>query len=248
MKKVAVILAIAIVSLSTGCVQKELQTSGEINIQESENKYNQNRIKEIDEILNDKYMILANKDNLLGSDYIPSELVKSEIPFQSYIVTRDLERLASEKASEMFNAAKEDGINLLGASGYRSYDIQFNMYQNKVAQVGAEKAGEYLAPPGASEHQTGLALDILSTNYGSLNEGFEDTEASKWLVENSYKYGFILRYLEDKVDITKYEYEPWHYRYVGQPMAEEIMNKGICLEEYIENLKQEKRDLERIEK
>lgn len=196
-------------------------------------------INQLNDKLNEKYMLLANKDNLLGEDYIPDDLVTSTIKFQDYIVTRDLDRLVAQKAKEMFEAAEEEGITLLGASGYRSYDIQLNLYNNKVAQVGKEAAEQYLAPPGGSEHQTGYALDILSSDYQSLDEGFENTRASKWLLENSYKFGFILRYPKDKVDITKYEYEPWHYRYVGEENAEDIMLNNLCLEEYIGNINKE---------
>lgn len=210
--------------------------SNEIDIEKENNK---NKIESLNETLNDRYMILANKDNLLGAEFIPDDLVISEIAFQDYIETRELDRLVASKALDMFEAAKNDGVILLGASGYRSYSIQLNMYNTKVAQVGKEAAEAYLAPPGASEHQTGYALDILSADYPALDEGFENTDSFKWLIDNSYKFGFILRYPKDKVEITKYEYEPWHYRYVGEEVAKEIMDKKICFEEYIMSTKEE---------
>ena len=234
---IMVTLMFSFVNLS-GCSDKEnkeVQQNQEVTSIDNVQAIN-NEIEELNTILNDRYMLLANKDNLLGEDYVPDQLVTSKIAFQDYIVTRDLDSLVADKAYEMFEAAKQEGITLLGASGYRSYAIQLNMYNSKVAQVGKEAAEEYLAPPGASEHQTGYALDILSADYPAMDDGFENTSASKWLLENSYKYGFILRYPKDKVDITKYEYEPWHYRYVGEKMAKEIMTNKICLEEYIQQI------------
>lgn len=90
--------------------------------------------------------------------------------------------------------------------------------------------------PGTSEHHTGLALDIVSQNYQLLDEEQENTPEQQWLMHNSYKYGFILRYPNDKSKITGIHYEPWHYRYVGKEIAKEIYEQGICLEEYLENL------------
>ena len=90
-----------------------------------------------------------------------------------------------------------------------------------------------MARPGTSEHQLGLALDIVSTSYTNLDKKQERTKEQKWLMANSYKYGFILRYPSDKCDITGINYEPWHYRYVGKAAAKEIYEKGICLEEYL---------------
>ena len=96
------------------------------------------------------------------------------------------------------------------------------------------EAGRLVAVPGTSEHQLGLALDIVDISYQILDEKQEDTPAQQWLLENSWKYGFILRYPKDKTDITKISYEPWHYRYVGEKAAKEIFDRKICLEEYLE--------------
>ena len=95
------------------------------------------------------------------------------------------------------------------------------------------EAGIWIAPPGTSEHQTGLAADIVSLDYQMLDEEQENTPEQKWLMENSYKYGFILRYPRDKTEITKIGYEPWHYRYVGVEAAKEIFENLLCLEEYL---------------
>ena len=97
----------------------------------------------------------------------------------------------------------------------------------------AAYAARWVAKPGTSEHQTGLALDIVAASYQLLDEGQEDTAEQKWLMENSWKYGFILRYMKDKTDITGTSFEPWHYRYVGVEDAQKITAQGVCLEEYL---------------
>lgn len=197
----------------------------------------ENEIITLENTIQEKYMLLVNKDedNRLSSSYIPDDLITTtNLPFQSYIETRDLDRTVAAAAQSMFNAAATDGITLLGASGYRSYQIQENMYVPEVAEIGKEEAEKYLAPPGGSEHQTGYALDILSADYGSMDDGFENTEAFKWLMANAQDYGFILRYPKDKVEITKYQYEPWHYRYVGIDHAKVIVKNNFTLEEYVD--------------
>ena len=128
----------------------------------------------------------------------------------------------------MRNAAREDGINLFVKSGYRSYIDQKIIYNGYVARDGKEGADRYSARPGHSEHQTGLAFDINSTY-----DSFADTPEAKWLAENSYKYGFIIRYPKDKEHITGYKYEPWHVRYLGVDKAKEVFDSGLCLEEFL---------------
>lgn len=117
----------------------------------------------------------------------------------------------------MFDAAKKEGYELAAVSGYRSYDRQKVIFDNEVSLKGERKAKEAVAYPGESEHQTGLAMDISSRSNGfELNEAFGSTADGKWVQDNAYKYGFIIRYPKNKEDITKYEYEPWHLRYVGK--------------------------------
>lgn len=134
------------------------------------------------------------------------------------------------------------GLNPLICSSYRTMDKQKELYKNKVdeylaqgySQESAEAAaGELVAVPGTSGHQLGLALDIVDVANQVLDERQENTEVQKWLMKNSWKYGFILRYPTDKSDITGISYEPWHYRYVGKEAAKEIYEAGICLEEYL---------------
>lgn len=209
------------------------------------------RIAEIDAILSDPYMILVNVDNGLASDYEPEDLTT--------IQDKQLVKIAAEQLEKMLNAAGEAGLDTINIySAYRNYSRQETNYNNKVNYYLAEGysedrarelAAEVVNPPGKSEHQTGLATDICTAsivnNYGNLNEAFEETEEYEWLYEHCAEYGFVLRYPKDKVEITGITFEPWHYRYVGVERAKEIMSKKICLEEYIQGLKDEKAAIEK---
>ena len=131
-------------------------------------------------------------------------------------------------------------------SGYRSYNHQSQTFQRKVkeytdqgySQTDAEReAATVVARPGTSEHHLGLAVDIVDTSLWALEEEQENLPAQRWLMENSWRYGFILRYPKDKIDVTGIIYEPWHYRYVGTDVAKEIYESGLTLEEYIARLR-----------
>lgn len=145
----------------------------------------------------------------------------------------------------MLQAAKESDVNLMICSPYRDMERQTMLFNRKINRYVAQGmsyteayrlAGEVVTVPGASEHQIGLALDIVCSTYDSLDEGFGDTQAGKWLAENSYRFGFILRYPEGKEFITGIDYEPWHFRYVGVEAATYITKKGLTLEEFWEEL------------
>ena len=131
--------------------------------------------------------------------------------------------------SQMVAAAKADGLSIYIASGFRSYSFQRNLYNKYVNQDGAAAADTYSARAGHSEHQSGLAADL-----NSVSDGFARTPEGIWLANNSYKYGFILRYPQGKTDETGYIYEPWHFRYVGTELAEKLYNGGdwITMEDY----------------
>ena len=144
--------------------------------------------------------------------------------------------------NDMLTDCREAGLLPIVCSAYRTEATQTRLYKNKVARVRASgvpekqveaEAAKWVAPPGTSEHQTGLALDIVAASYQILDEGQEDTAEQQWLMANSWKYGFILRYPSEKSDITGIGYEPWHYRYVGKAAAAAIYHSGICLEEYL---------------
>ena len=183
-------------------------------------------------------LVVANKQYPLPESY------KIDVSYVSGNYRLD-SRIA-DAYKQMITAAKNDGISLVIISGFRTYQGQTSLFNNKVNQYinsgysrekAKELAAQYVAPPGTSEHLTGLAVDLISPdwyNYNSdLNSNFENTKQFEWLYNNCAKYGFCLRYPKDKVSITGYNYEPWHYRYVGVEAATEIMNRKICLEEYV---------------
>ena len=150
-----------------------------------------------------------------------------------------------EEANEMLKKERKEGIFLVICSPYRDYDRQEMLFNQKVKSYMEQgmsfmeayiQSSHTIAVPGASEHQVGLALDIVCSTYYRLDEAFGDTEAGKWLAENSYQYGFILRYPKDKEEITGIEYEPWHFRYVGKEAAKEMTEQKLTLEEYVEQV------------
>ena len=173
-------------------------------------------------------LILVNKYNYVTEDYIPENL---EPISKNY--ARSGMQLVSE-AKEAFETlseeAKKEGMTVLAMSSYRSYEYQVNLYNNYVASDGKEAADTYSARAGYSEHQTGLAVDVYNGDLPYTS--FEETEEFNWMQENAYKYGFILRFPEDKVTITGYQYESWHYRYVGIKEATYIHEHNLTLEEY----------------
>ena len=173
-------------------------------------------------------LILVNKYNYLTEDYIPENLEPIDIAYaRSGMQLVSEARSAFETLSE---DAKKEGMNIIAMSSYRSYDYQVNLYDNYVATDGKEAADTYSARAGYSEHQTGLAVDVY--NKVLPYTSFEETEEFNWMQENAYKYGFILRFPKDKVNITGYQYESWHYRYVGKEAAKYIHNHDLTLEEY----------------
>lgn len=147
------------------------------------------------------------------------------------------------KLQEMMDACRAEGLQPLICSAYRSQELQEELFQNKISQLleqgysedtARKEAGTYVAVPGTSEHQLGLAVDIVDLHNQLLDESQEKTAVQQWLLAHSWEYGFILRYPSEKGEITGIAYEPWHYRYVGQAAAEEIHTLGVCLEEYLE--------------
>jgi zinc D-Ala-D-Ala carboxypeptidase len=181
-------------------------------------------------------LALVNKQFALPDGYEPNDLVKPNVSF-SY-GNQDIEKsyLRKEAASAletMFKDAKDSGINLNAVSGYRSYQRQEVLFDAEVSRVGREQAVQAVAVPGNSEHQTGLAMDISSDSVNNtLTEQFESTVEGQWLKENAHRYGFILRYPKGKETITGYQYEPWHFRFVGEKAAKLIYKKDLTLEEY----------------
>lgn len=180
-------------------------------------------------------VVMVNKDRSLPSDYIPSDLVVPNVKFSflQELPKKNMKKEGAIALEKLFEDAEKEGIELYAVSGYRAYERQNILFNYYVSKFGEEEASEFSARPGQSEHQTGLAMDISakSVEY-KLTDKFEETEEGKWVKENSYKYGFIIRYPKDKTDITGYSYEPWHIRYVGNDVAEYIYNNKITLEEF----------------
>ncbi len=190
------------------------------------------------------YMVLANPDNELPKEYI--ENVDKATIDSSYSTNRSSSKYLDSRMVGAFvsmcKAAKKDGIKLYAVSAYRSYSYQETLFKNRIQRVinddglsyeaAVKKAATIVARPGTSEHHLGLAVDI-----NSVETSFEKTKEFRWLNENAEKFGFVLRYPKDKKSITKIIYEPWHYRYVGVEHAKEMNRLGLCLEEYIEYLK-----------
>ena len=204
------------------------------------NKSSSKAEEEKEEIMfsrDDWKIVLINKQHPVPEDY---EFTLGTIKGNMRCDDRIIEELVA-----MLYGAKEEGVNLEICSPYRDLARQEMLFNNKITRymkkgmsyMDAYKvAGQAVTVPGASEHQIGLAIDIVSDTYSVLETGFGETEAGKWLAANCAEYGFILRYPEGKEYITGIGYEPWHFRYVGKDAATVIMDAGITLEEFWEDL------------
>ena len=174
--------------------------------------------------------VLVNKEYKIPNDYEPDDLIEPNIKF-SFNYEDEKRMLRSEAAKQLellFEAAKSDGHELLGVSGYRSYNRQKTLYEYNLLKYGYEYTQKYSAMPGTSEHQLGLAIDIsCKTMGGLLRTTFADTQEGKWVQANAYKYGYIVRYTKDKIGVTGYGYEPWHIRYVGCELAKFLYDNNI---------------------
>lgn len=182
-----------------------------------------------------KIDILINYENFLPDDW--------EVDLVELKNGQQIDRIAYDSLQDMMDDCRAAGYNPLICSSYRTNEKQTTLFNNKVQQYldkgysesqAKIEAGKWVAVPGTSEHQTGLTVDIVSVENQNLDESQLNTPCQLWLMEHCYDYGFILRYPVDKSDITKINFEPWHYRYVGMQAAQEIKEKGICLEEYDE--------------
>ena len=225
-------------SLETSINVEELYNTTnreEDNVKEEENK----KEKDIDSSTSDWELLLVNKNHKIPEGYIV-ELEEVEVGHQ-------VDKRITEPLKQMLADARKEGLSPLICSSYRTNTKQQKLYNNKVREYercgcSSEEAKEFasywVAIPGTGEHETGLAVDIVSRDYQILDEKQEQTEVQRWLIDNSYKYGFTLRYPTDKKDITMINYEPWHYRYVGIDNATYMKEHDMCLEEYIDYLKQ----------
>jgi len=182
--------------------------------------------------------VVVNKKHPLGPlNYAPSDLVVPNVPLRvPGNESMQLRQPAAQALEQMFAAAKAEGVNLQLSSGYRSYTYQVNLYNSYVKSDGQAQADKESARPGYSEHQTGLAVDIEPTTRNcELQACFANTPEGKWLDANSYKFGFILRYTTADQSVTGYESEPWHFRFIGQSLSEELHRQNIAtLEQFFD--------------
>ena len=179
-------------------------------------------------------LILVNQWNPIDRNY--------EIDLIELNNGHSIDRRAYPDLQDMMDDARAEGLKPILCSSYRSNQRQRDLFANQVNKYLAAgmteeeaetEAAKWVAIPGTSEHHTGLAVDIVALDYQLLDEAQQNTPEQQWLRENSYKYGYILRYPPDKSDLTGINFETWHYRYVGKEAAKEIYEKGICLEEYL---------------
>ena len=180
-------------------------------------------------------LFLVNKEYMIGADYVPDDLVMPDVKKSSSAVLMLKE--AAQALEEMFAAAKEEMITLVAVSGYRSYQTQRAIYNRRRKAAGKAHVERFVAVPGASEHQLGLAMDVSRSKTAGLKASFGKTKEGIWLAENCYRFGFILRYRQEWEDVTGYGYEPWHIRYVGKEHALRIRELDVPLEEYVEALR-----------
>lgn len=193
-------------------------------------------------------LILVNRSNTLDRSYFPQDLVYSKPSRGRATVDVRLDREAMKQLNFMLDAAYRDGVSgMVITSAYRNFDKQTSLYNNKAnvlsrsmsRKSALEEASKVVAIPGSSEHQTGFAADICSEGTGLISN-FAGTKQGRWLKDNSWKFGYIVRYPQDKTEITGIIYEPWHVRYVGSGHAEFMAERGMCLEEYIDQLRENK--------
>lgn len=185
--------------------------------------------------------ILINKTYPLAADYVPSNLTRPNIPFAPDWDTPNLsekhlmEKEAAKAIEQLFFRGAAQNIFLYGVSGYRSFARQKEIYEESVNTKGQEHADHYIARPGCSEHQSGLAMDVSVPSLDfQLEEIFDTTKEGKWLKQFAPLYGFIIRYPKGVSHITGYQYEPWHIRFVTKPIAIYLAKTHLTLEEYHE--------------
>ena len=198
------------------------------------NKVKTNQNKSANSVVKDELLTLVNFENTIPKDW--------KVDLVQLNNGQSVDRRIYDDLIAMLQAAKSEGLNPLICSSYRPNEKQEQLYQNKVSEYlsqgyskveASDKAAFWVARPGTSEHQLGLAVDIVSTKNQRLDRSQENTVEQQWLIQNSWKYGFVLRYPTYKNSITGVGYEPWHYRYVGKEHAKKINELGVCLEEYV---------------
>ena len=226
---IIIVLLVLIISAIIKHFSKSVNISSDINVNDKveivvENKEENKEVAKE----NTKEEILSKIEVKNGITYVNGVLLVNK----KYNLPKDynpgVNATANAAFEEMRKAASKDKISLTIVSGFRSYNTQKSIYNSNLQKHGEKIANRFSAKAGQSEHQTGLAFDL-----NKANRSFVGTKEAKWIADNCYKYGFILRYPEGKEAITGYVYEPWHVRYVGKDVAKKIYEQGVCLEEYL---------------
>ena len=229
---VLVALIVGAVFIVKGC--KKDETLPADDQQEQQTDTPEENTQEPPANVDDELLTVVNPWNPLPEDWVCDLVTLSD--------GRRVDSRCYEAFEEMMAACRDAGYAPFLCSAYRTQETQQSLYDNKVQRLmnsgmGEEEAkveaAKAVAIPGTSEHQLGLAVDIVDANMQDLTDEQENTETQKWLMANSWRYGFIHRYPNDKTDITGIIYEPWHYRYVGKAAAQDIFNRDITLEEYV---------------
>lgn len=229
---VLVALIVGAVFIVKGC--KKGETLPADDQQEQQTDTPEENTQEPPVNVDDELLTVVNPWNPLPEDWVCDLVTLSD--------GRRVDSRCYEAFEEMMAACRDAGYAPFLCSAYRTQETQQSLYDNKVQRLmnsgmGEEEAkveaAKAVAIPGTSEHQLGLAVDIVDANMQDLTDEQENTETQKWLMANSWRYGFIHRYPNDKTDITGIIYEPWHYRYVGKAAAQDIFNRDITLEEYV---------------
>lgn len=215
----------------------ESQTSSETQAEaptETSEKTETTQTSDIDAAKDSEYLLLINKENPLPKGYVPGDL-QQVASSASAVNGQKMRAVPAAALEQLSKSAAQEGYTIKLVSGYRSYSLQKELYTMYVKQDGKYVAEQYSARPGYSEHQAGLAADVSSPSAGyDLLQSYGNTAEGKWLAKNAHRFGFIIRYLKGKEDITGYLYEPWHLRYVGTEAATEIYEQQLTLEEYLE--------------
>lgn len=226
-------------SITPGSGIKKEKQNEEQNEEKSEenpddNQNNQNQSNVISDP--SSFLALVNKSHQLPAGYVPDNLVIPDVsfPFDADLPKKQMRQTAANALEKMFAAGDKAGVDLFAQSGYRSYDRQEAIFASNVQDHGKQEANQFSAQAGESEHQTGLTMDVTSADIGfKLTSEFANTDEGEWVKQHASEYGFIIRYPKGKTNITGYQYEPWHLRYVGKNDAKAIDEQNITLEEFL---------------
>jgi zinc D-Ala-D-Ala carboxypeptidase len=181
-------------------------------------------------------LVLVNKEHPLPAGYVPPDLVTPNVPFpfKEDLPKKEMRKEAAVALADLFAQAKADGLQLYAMSGYRSYKTQKQIFNHNLVTQGNVAANAASAHPGTSEHQTGLAMDLTTGSmHEQLEQSFASTPEGIWVQKHAAEFGFIVRYPKGKEEITGYEYEPWHIRYVGKEAAKEMVAENVTFDEYV---------------